>query len=155
MSFHPASISPDVDLRDYLSQRISVSDGGNTTKYVTVYGDWEHPTNKLPSDFITISLNGDIWGVGMDTPFAKGYIIVSLYCKLNDDGSVKKNRIAKILEQFDMIIDKCATGNYYYEYDAEQFITPTTPNQSTGYSVTSLNLRWNTTSNFIKPKITI
>ena len=97
---HASHIQPDVDLRDYLSERISVSDGSNTTKYVTVYGDWERPTNKLPSDFITIYLNGDISGVGMDTPFAKGYIIVSLYCKLNDDGSVKKDRSKFVAPKF-------------------------------------------------------
>lgn len=145
--FNPSSIHPDVELREYLQGMISVGVGGTETKPVTVYGDWEKPTNEVPDDFVIIMLNGDIGGVGMDTPFAKGYIMVSLYCKLNNDGSVKKNRVSKILEQFDLIVDKLLTENYYYEYDARRFITPTTPNITSGYSVTILNLRWTTTSN--------
>ena len=112
-----------------------------------VYSDWERPTNGLPTDFITVYLNGDISGVGMDTPFAYGYLMVSLYCKMNDNGSVKNNRIRKILEQFDTLLEKKLTENYHFEYEADRYITPTAPNQSSGYSITTLNLRWTTTSN--------
>jgi flavin-dependent dehydrogenase len=146
---HPAHIQPDIELRDYLKGKVVV---GNppTAQAVTVYADWERPTNELPTDFIVIFINGDIGGVGMDTPFARGYLMVSLYCKLNDDGSVKKSRVSKILEQFDTLLEKQLTENYHFEYDAERYITPTTPNQSSGYSVTTLNLRWTTTSNINK-----
>lgn len=149
MTMHPSSIEPDIALADFLKGRISVglADGG--TQEVAVYSDWERPTNELPSDFIVVYMNGDSEGVSMDTPFARGYIMVSLYCKMNDDGSVKKNRIKKILEQFDDLIEKCLTGDYHFEYDAQRFITPTSPNQTSGYSITTLNLRWTTTSNFI------
>lgn len=145
--FHPASIEPDVELRDYLTGQITVGSGA-AAQDVKVYSDWERPTNELPTDFIVIYINGDVEGVGMDTPFARGYLMVSLYCKLNDNGSVKKNRVRKVLEQFDTLIEKATTTNYHFEYDASRFITPTTPNQTSGYSVTSLNLRWTTTSNF-------
>ena len=145
----PSSIEPDVELKNFLTGRIR-SGEGTSAPIVKVYSDWERPTNELPSDFIVIFINGDIEGVGMDTPFARGYIMVSLYCKMNDDGSVKKNRISKILAQFDDLIEKAITPNYYFEYDAYRFITPTTPNQSSGYSVTTLNLRWATISNFNK-----
>lgn len=142
-----SEISPDVELRDSLSGQISVGDGASAT-FVKVYSDWERPTNELPDDFIVIYINGDIEGVSMDTPFARGYMMVSLYNKLNDDGSVKKNRVKKILAQFDELIEDLLTENYHFEYDATRFITPTTPNQSSGYSVTTLNLRWTTISNF-------
>ena len=147
----PSSIEPDVELKNLLTGRIYAGDGSNAP-LVKVYSDWERPTNELPADFIVIYINGDIEGVGMDTPFARGYIMVSLYCKMNDDGSVKKNRINKILAQFDDLIEKALTTNYHFEYDAERFITPTAPNQSSGYSVTTLNLRWTTTSHFNEPK---
>lgn len=142
-----SAIEPDVELKDFLTGKIKVGEGASATE-VKVYSDWERPTNELPADFIVIYINGDVEGVGMDTPFARGYIMVSLYCKMNDDGSVKKNRINKILAQFDDLIEKALTENYYFEYDADRFITPTAPNQSSGYSVTTLNLRWTTTSNF-------
>ena len=144
----PSDIQPDVELRDFLKGQIHVGlvDGG--TQEVAVFSDWERPTNELPSDFLVIYMNGDPSGFGMDIDFAKGYIMVSLYCKLNDDGSVKKNRIKKILAQFDDLIERRLTNNYYYCYDSERFITPTTPNQTSGYSVTILNLKWNTRNNF-------
>lgn len=145
-----SDIQPDVELRDFLQGKISVTASGGATSVVTVYGDWERPTNEVPDDFIVIFLNGDVGGVGMDTPYATGYIMVSLYSKLNNDGSVKKSRVQKILAQFDYLIEKRITTDYYYEYDANRFITPTTPNVTSGYSVTTLNLKWNTTSNFNK-----
>lgn len=146
----PYSIEPDIELRDFLKGKITVGLAGGGTQKVAVYGDWERPTNGLPTDFIVIYINGDIEGVGMDVDFAKGYLMVNLYCKLNDDGSVKKNRVKKILKQFDDLVEKRLTDHYYFEYVAPRFITPTTPNQSSGYSVTSLNLRWNTRNDFNK-----
>lgn len=147
---YPSIIQPDVELRDFLQGKIRVGMAGGGSKMVTVYGDWERPTNGAPSDFIVIFLNGDIGGVGMDTSYAEGYIMVSLYSKLNDDGSVKKQRVQKILAQFDGLVEKRTTDNYFFRYVADRFITPTTPNVTSGYSVTTLNLWWHTTSNFNK-----
>lgn len=139
---HPSHIQPDKELAEALDGQIFVGDTP-----VKVYSDWERPTNGLPTDFITVYLNGDISGVGMDTPYAYGNLMVSLYCKMNDNGSVKNNRIRKILEQFDTMLEKKLTENYHFEYEADRYITPTAPNQSSGYSITTLNLRWTTTSN--------
>lgn len=144
----PSRIHPDSELRDFLQGTISVGLPGGGSKAVPVYGDWERPTNELPEDFIVVMNNGDIEGVAMDTLFARGYLMVSLYCKLNDNGSVKKNRVDKILTQFDDAIERLVTGSYYYEYVAPRFITPTSPNITSGYSVTNLNLRWATTNSF-------
>lgn|GEM_PF-1736547 len=144
----PSNIEPDVELRDFLKGKISVGTADGGTQEVAVYSDWERPTNELPTDFIVIYINGNIESVGMDTPFARGYLMVSLYCKMNDDGSVKKNRIKKILAWFDKLLDGRTTDHYHFEYEPQRFITPTTPNQTSGYSVTTLNLRWTTNSNF-------
>lgn len=148
--FHPSSIEPDVELRDFLRGKIVVGLAGGGTQRVTVYSDWERPTNGLPDDFIVIYLNGDVEGIGMENDYARGYLMVGMYSKMNDDGSVKKNRVKKLLAQFDKILEKCVTENFYFEYDSPRFITPTTPNQTSGYSITNLNLRWHTTNNFNK-----
>lgn len=156
----PSSIEPDVELRVFLQNKVRVGLAGGGSQMVTVYGDWERPTNMLPDDFIVIYQNGDVEGIGMENDFARGYIMVGLYSKLNDDGSVKKNRVKKLLHQLDVLFtDTTAdppryrpiiTDNYIFEYDAQRFITPTTPNQTSGYSITNLNLRWHTTNNFNK-----
>lgn len=142
-----SSIHPDEELRDFLHGKIRVGLAGGGSRMVTVYGDWERPTNDVPSDFIVVMINGDIGGVGMDTHYAEGYLMVSLYCKMNDDGSVKKQRVDKILAQFDELVEKLLTEHYFYKYTSPRFITPTTPNITSGYSVTTLNLYWHTRNN--------
>lgn len=145
-----SSIQPDVELRDFLQGKISVGLAGGGSQIVPVYGDWERDTNDAPDDFLVVFLNGDVGGYGMSSPYAEGFIMVSLYCKMNDDGSVKKQRVSKLLAQFDGLIEKLSTENYFYKYAPQRFITPTTPNTTTGYSVTTLNLQWHTNNNFNK-----
>jgi len=139
----PSSLHPDAELKELLEGNVLVG-----TDPIAVYSDWERPTNGLPSDFIVIFINGDIETVSKKPQYAQGYMILSLYCKMNDDGSIKANRVTKILTQFDALLDHVTTENYYFEYESPRFITPTTPNQSSGYSVTSLNLKWHTNNNF-------
>jgi len=142
-----SSIQPDVELRDFLQNKIRVGLPGGGSQMVTVYGDWERPTNEVPSDFLVVMLNGDIGGVGMDTNYAEGFIMVSLYSKMNDDGSIKKNRVSKLLAQFEELVERRLTEHYFYKYTSPRFITPTTPNITSGYSVTTLNLAWHTRNN--------
>ena len=147
--FNPSSIQPDVELREFLQGKVTV---GQDEKPVTVYGDWERPTNDVPDDFVVIMQNGNPSSLGLNVDFANGFLAVSLYSRLNNDGSVKKNRVKKILEKFDTLVEGLSTKNYHYRYDPQQFITPTTPNITSGYSITSLNLRWTTTTKFNKPE---
>lgn len=141
------SMKPDVELAEYLTGRISVVTGPGETADVVVYSDGERPTNGVANDFIDIFLNGGINGIAYDADFARGNIGVSLYCKMNDDGTVKKNRVERLLDQFYKIVNRCLTEHYYYEYDFPMFLTPTTPDYSSGYSVTTINLRWHSTNN--------
>ena len=143
----PSDIHPDVELKEFLTGKIQVGLPGGTSANVTVFGDWEKPTNEVPNDFLLVMNNGDIGGVGMQVDYAQGYVAVSLYCKLNDDGTVKKNRITKILNQFDSLVERCQTESYFFRYAHPQFITPTTPNITSGYSITTLNLIWHTKNN--------
>lgn len=145
---YPSSIKPDVELASFLKNKITVGLPGGGTQKVKVYSDWERPTNELPDDFIVAYINGGIEGAGPRVDYASGVILVNLYCKMNDDGSVKKNRIEKILAKFEKLVNGLNTEKYCFEYSNPNFVTPTTPNQSTGYSVTSLNLTWHTTNNF-------
>lgn len=148
MGIKMSTIHPDRELRDFLTGKIVVGKSRGGTAPVTVYSDWERPTNGLPADFLVIYMNGNVEGLGTNTNYASGYISVSLYCKMNSDGSVKANRIDKILEQFEKLVDKKKTKNFFFAYDTERYITPTAPNQSSGYSTTTLNLMWHTTQNF-------
>lgn len=143
----PSDINPDVELRDFLTGKINVGLSDGSTAPVTVYGDWEKPTNEVPDDFILVMINGTAGGVGTGVDYAEGYLAVSLYSKLNDNGTVKKNRVKKILRQFDDIIERTKTAHFFFRYASPQYITPTTPNITSGYSITTLNLVWHTTNN--------
>lgn len=140
----PSSIQPDVELCDFLKGKIRVGLTGGGSKTVAVYSDWDRPTNNPPDDFISVYINGDIQSTGLKTDYANGYIIASLYCKMKSDGSVKKERIAKILAQFDTLVEGLRTKHYFFRYEHDRFLTPTTPNINSGYSITSLNLKWHT-----------
>ena len=126
---HASHINPDTELKALLDGQITVGMSGGKTEKVTVYSDWERPTNGLPADFIVIYVNGNIEGVGAKVDYASGYLLVSLYSKLNDDGSVKANRVKKILEQFDteyhlFLQGACCHGGLIYSSEGFNVNTP-------------------------------
>ena len=146
----PSIIHPDVELRDLLQGNIVVGQAGGGTALVKVYCNAEAPTSSLPNDFICIQQNGSASTLGTNIQFASGYLMLILYSKMNDDGSAKMNRINNILTQFDELLEGANTANYFYRFDSDRIIMPTTTDQSSGYSTTILNLRWTTNINFSK-----
>lgn len=145
-----SEIHPDVELRDHLQGNVVVGKPGGGTQQVVVYCEQDRPTTGMPDDFISIVMNGNASSLGANIDFASGYVMVVLYCRMNDDGSVKSNRINKILAQFDEMLDGANTENFFFRFENERFIMPTSPDQSSGYSSTILNLRWTTNINFSK-----
>lgn len=146
----PSSIRPDKELAASLQGQVSVGLPDGSSKTVPVYANWERPTNELPDDFMVVFSNGDPEGLGMNINYARGFMAVSLYTKLKEDGSIKAERISKIIAQFEKLLFKHLTENFFFDYEPQHFLTPTTPNYTTGYSVTTLNLKWTTNSNFSK-----
>lgn len=139
-----SNIEPDVELRNFLQDSISVVGPNQTTSYVTVYRDGERPTNGAPDDFIEVAINGGVDVLGSDIEYAEGSIMLILYNRLNDDGSIKHNRIKKILTQFDEVIDKLTTDHYFYKIDINNYIMPPTQDLQSGYSSMILNVLWHT-----------
>lgn len=135
-----SQLKPDIELQGLLKGKISV---GSTEK-VAIYTNGERSGAKTPDDFIDISYSGSLRFVDTPMSYIKGYLSVSLFVKLNPDGTTKTNRIAKILSQLDDLINRKASEHYYYEYMSEDFMTPTTAYTSIGYSMTTLALRWHT-----------
>lgn len=149
MKFSPTIVLPEKALAEYLQGKVKVvtEDG---EEVLTVYPDWERPTNGLPDDFITIAVDGNPSTVAHDVDYTEGYLALSLYCKLNDDGSVKIHRVNKIISQFDTLIDRATIDEYFFKFELDRYITPTTPSESSGYSITTLSLFWHTIDNFNK-----
>ena len=145
-----STIHPDEELRDFLQGNITVGTSTGGTSLVKVFASAEVPTSNLPKDFISIRLNGSASTLGNDVKFASGYLMLELFCKMNDDGSAKTNRITNILTQFDALLDGATTENFCFHFDKDRFIMPTTTDQTSGYSTTILNLIWTTNIHFSK-----
>lgn len=139
-----SKLNPDVELRDILSGNIKVMTPSGTMVEIPIYGDEEQPTSGLADDFIVIRANGTPLSVTDKMGVWRGSLMVHLYCKMNSDGSAKKNRIAKILEQMEVFLKNASGENFFYSINILRPITPTTVNQSSGYSSTVLNAEWHT-----------
>lgn len=139
-----SQVEPDVELRDYLQGRIFSVDGDGESTEVKIFRDGERPTNGAPDDFLEVVINGGVDVLGADIDYAEGYMMLALYTRLNDDGSVKHNRIKNILTQFDEIIDGAHTQTYFFKIEPINFIMPPTQDLQSGYSATVLNIRWHT-----------
>lgn len=140
----PSEIKADKELKNLISGQVKSQDSKGELSDVAVYNDGERPTTKVPDDFIDVLYNGKTRAVDIPMNYIKGNLIVALYCKLNSNGTVKSNRVQKILEQFEMIVNRNVSEHYYYELNLDQLITPTTANMSAGYSITVLNVQWHT-----------
>lgn len=139
-----SQVEPDAELRDFLQGRIIAQDGEGTESVVRVFRDGERPTNGAPTDFLEVVINGGVDVLGADIEYAEGFMMLALYTRLNDDGSVKHRRIKNILTQFDEIIDGAHTNNYFFKIEPDSYIMPPTQDLQSGYSATVLNLRWHT-----------
>lgn len=140
----PSELKADIELQNLLKGKVFVVNEEGTELPVTVYTDGERSGLNVPDDFIDVMYSGIIRAIDVPMGFVKGYLVVTLYVKLNPDNTIKKNRVSKILEQFDSILAKCQTEHFCYEYANDDFITPTTAYTSIGYSTTILTLKWHT-----------
>lgn len=143
-----SAICPNEKLQEYLQGRIVAKDANGKDVTVSVFCSNKVPTSMLPDDFISIEMNGSVYSLGKDIDFASGYLMITLYVRLNQNGTVKDKRISKLLAQIDSLVDKANTGGFFYRYDSSRILMPSYADQAIGYSTTILNLYWTTTSNF-------
>lgn len=140
----PSDITADIELAQIL--RTSVQVEGSA---ISVFADGSRPTEFNGDDFIDVVYNGQPEVITHDNKLGGGFILISLYCRLNQDGTIKKNRISKILEQMDTSLLHLAGTKYFYKLNLKTPVTPTTADWSSGYSVTRLNVKWRTKINNI------
>ena len=140
----PSELNVDIEMKALLSGRISVD-----SVPVPVYAAGEKPTTGVPDDFIEIFYNGYLNSISENRVIVKGAMAVVMSNRLFEDGSVKTNRVKKLLQQFEDCIDGVSTTHYFLKLSPDGFITPTTENQTTGYSTTILNVEWRTLSTTI------
>lgn len=138
---NPSEIRPDKELRDLLNGKIQTN-----SSIVSVFGDGDRPVNPVPEDFIDITFNGDPQSMTRDMYFLRGNLAISLFTCLFPDGGIRDNRVRLLLEQIEANVNEKMSDNYFYRIDMAYPITPTTANEATGYSQTTLNVSWQTTN---------
>ena len=137
-----ADVQPDAELKKMLDGRIVIHTSDTDTATLKVYQHDERPNTELPDDFIDIMINGIVSSLTHPLGVFKGSVAVSVYCRTNSNGSVKRYRVSEIISQLDGLIKYVKSGDFFFNLNPDNIITPTSINVNSGYSVTVLNVEW-------------
>ena len=140
----PSEIRPDLALKRLLEGKIILQKSETEFADVKVYAQGERPNDGLDSEFVEIQLNGSKRSVTKPMGLLRGGIALAVYVKAYDDGSVFQYRVDALLKLIEEKVSLSGFGNYFFEINPNNIITPTTVNVTTGYSTTILNIEWHT-----------
>lgn len=141
----PSEIRPDIALKKLLEGNLILQRSETDFVDVKVYAQGERPNDGLDSEFVEILLNGSIRSVTKPIGLLRGSIALVVYVKTYDDGSVFQYRVDSLLKLIEEKVSNISSGDYFFEINPNNIITPTTVNVTTGYSTTILNINWKTT----------
>lgn len=140
----PSEIRPDIALKKLLEGNLILQRSETDFVDVKVYAQGERPNDGLDSEFVEILLNGSIRSVTKPIGLLRSSIALVVYVKTYDDGSVFQYRVDSLLKLIEEKVSNIVSGNYFFEINPDNIITPTTVNVTTGYSTTILNIQWHT-----------
>lgn len=138
-----ADIRPDAELKQLLEGKITIKKAANADYTpIDVYQQGERPNTKLADEFIDININGVIRSRTQPLGLFYGNLAVSVYCKTYDNGAVNQIRVNSIVSQLEKYLKYRKSGQYFFELNPQNIITPTTINVTSGYSITVFNVEW-------------
>lgn len=140
----PSEIRPDIALKKLLEGNLILQRSETDFVDVKVYAQGESPNDGLDSEFVEILLNGSIRSVTKPIGLLRSSIALVVYVKTYDDGSVFQYRVDSLLKLIEEKVSNIVSGDYFFEINPDNIITPTTVNVTTGYSTTILNIQWHT-----------
>ena len=140
----PSEIRPDIALKKLLEGNLILQRSETDFVDVKVYAQGERPNDGLDSEFVEILLNGSIRSVTKPIGLLRSSIALVVYVKTYDDGSVFQYRVDSLLKLLEEKVSNIVSGDYFFEINPDNIITPTTVNVTTGYSTTILNIQWHT-----------
>lgn len=140
----PSEIRPDLALKTLLDGQIVLRKSATESVVIDVYAQGERPNTGLASEFVEILFNGAVRSLTKPIGVLRGNVVVSVYVKSYEDGSVFQYRIDSILKQIEEKVSSVSAGDYFFEINPDNIITPTTTNIASGYSTTILNIEWHT-----------
>lgn len=138
-------LTPDVALASLLDSKVEVQTSATAKRTIKCYADGKQPNKGLADEFLSALWNGSARSWTRPIGQFEGSIALTVYCKTQTDGTVKTQRVRQMLAQCQMLADGISAGGFFFKVDPRQVITPTTPNLTTGYSTTVINVEWRTT----------
>lgn len=140
------ALTPDVALSEMLDSKVEVQTSATKKHAIRCYADGKQPNKGLGDEFLSVLWNGAAVALAQPTGLFRGNIALTVYCKTQGDGTVKTQRVRQILGQCHTLTDGKMSDGFFFRLDPTQVITPTTPNLTTGYSTTVINVEWRETS---------
>lgn len=144
----PANINPDVVLAALLDRKVSVQTSATKSYAIRAYADEERPNKGVADEFIDIEWNGSARSLTRPLGLFRGNLALVIWCKARADGRAKKKRVKQIIAQCAELVDGKLSQGFFFEFNADNVITPTTVNLTTGYSTTILNVKWSEKENY-------
>lgn len=142
MGIKPSEIRPDIALKEKLSGSIILQKSEEESAIVAVYAQGERPNTGLDSEFIEILFNGVISSKTKPLGVLRGNLVAKINVKTYEDGTVFQYRVDSILNQLESEVSGAVIGNFFFDFNLDNIITPTTTNITSGYSTTILNIKW-------------
>ena len=140
----PSEIRPDIALKKLLEGNLILQRSETDFADVKVYAQGERPNDGLDSEFVEILLNGSVRSLTKPIGVLRGNLALVVYVKTYDDSSVFQYRVDALLKLIEEKVSNVVSGDYFFEINPDNIITPTTVNVTTGYSTTILNIQWHT-----------
>ena len=140
----PSQIRPDLALKTLLDGQIVLRKSATESVVIDVYAQGERPNTGLASEFVEILFNGAVRSLTKPIGVLRGNVVVSVYVRSYEDGSVFQYRVDSIMKQIEEKVSSASSGDYFFEINPDNIITPTTTNIASGYSTTILNIEWHT-----------
>lgn len=140
----PSEIRPDLALKSILDGQIELQYSATESVTIKVYAQGERPNTGLDDEFVEILFNGAVRSKTKPIGLVRGALLVAIYVKSYEDGSVFQYRVDSILKQLEEKVSNVSADRFFFSLNLDNIITPTTVNVTSGYSTTILNVEWHT-----------
>lgn len=140
----PSKIRPDLALKHVLDKQILLRKSEAELVEIKAYAQGEKPNTDLDDEFVEILFNGSIRSKTKPIGALSGNLIIGVYVKSYEDGSVFQYRVDSIMEQLEQKVSNLTAEGFFFSFNLDNIITPTTVNITSGYSTTLLNVEWHT-----------
>ena len=130
-------LMPDVALKALLEGRVKVG-----ARALKVYAQGEQPNTGAEEVYITVLYNGVIASLTNPPGMFKGNLALSIHCRLNSDRTIKLPLMRRLVGRCVELADRRGSQGLFFRLDPTNVITPPTPNDTTGYATTTLNVAW-------------